>query len=81
MVDTDHAFRESGDIRIPLEKGLLNESGIIRLGEVINETKALNIHSTTFFKTVGMALFDLLTAEIVYKKAVEKNIGTTIDFS
>ena len=42
--------------------------------------KAIRETKTTFFKSVGMALFDLLTAEKVYQKAIEKGKGTQIDF-
>ncbi len=42
--------------------------------------KETEISGTTFFKSVGMALFDLLTAEKVYNKAIEKGIGTQVEF-
>lgn len=80
IIDTDHAKQESGDLRTPLENGFISETQIIRLGELINEEKEIDIAGTTFFKSVGMALFDLLTAEKVYERAIEKSLGTQIEF-
>jgi ornithine cyclodeaminase len=35
-------------------------------------------HGTTFFKTVGMALFDLTTAQLAYANAIQKGLGTPL---
>lgn len=79
IIDTDHAKHESGDIRIPLSSGKLSDTQIVRLGQVINNEINIDENSTTFFKSVGMALFDLLTAETIYEKALEKGIGTEVE--
>ena len=34
--------------------------------------------TTTLFKSVGMALFDVCAAKLVYDKAVEKGLGQQI---
>jgi len=80
VIDTNHAKTESGDVRIPLEKNLTVDDRIFRLGELINGTKQLDTTKTTFFKTVGMALFDLMAAQMVYEKALEKDLGTEVEF-
>ena len=40
----------------------------------------IDINKTTLFKTVGMALFDLITAIRIYERAEEKGIGTELEF-
>jgi ornithine cyclodeaminase len=80
VVDTPYAAEESGDLKIPLEKGLTGQSQIITLGKLINHEYSLDTGRTTFFKSVGMALFDLFAARKVYKNAVEKGIGIEVDF-
>lgn len=35
--------------------------------------------STKFFKSVGMALFDLMVAKSIYERALEKNVGTKVE--
>jgi ornithine cyclodeaminase len=79
VIDTPHTRNESGDVYIPIKNDWIKESQILRLGQLINGTKQINVSETTFFKTAGMALFDLLAAQMVYEKAVEKNIGTLIE--
>lgn len=80
IIDTELAKKETGDICIPLENNLLADKQILRLGQLINKEKQIDINKTTFFKSVGMALFDLMTAKTIYEKAIEKGIGTNIDF-
>jgi ornithine cyclodeaminase len=80
VIDTNHARTESGDVRIPLENNLITEDRIYRLGELMNGTKQLDVTKTTFFKIVGMALFDLMAAQMVYEKALEKDLGTEVEF-
>lgn len=76
----DLAKKESGDLRLPLENGLITEEQIFRLGQLINKKVSIDETGTTFFKSVGMALFDLVTAEMIYKKALEKGIGIEAEF-
>ena len=80
IIDTPLAKKESGDISIPLQKGLIDESNIFTLGKIINKEVNLDVTKTTFFKSVGMALFDLLAAKMIYEKAKERGIGTEVDF-
>ncbi|NOU60385.1 ornithine cyclodeaminase family protein [Marinifilum caeruleilacunae] len=77
-VDTPFAAFESGDIAKPLEKGLLGEKQVKPISNLVaNET--YDSSETSFFKSVGMALFDVLVAEYLYQKAIKENIGTQID--
>jgi len=80
VVDTPHAFEESGDLAVPLEKGLLRKDQMLTLGKIISGGETFDTSATTFFKSVGMALFDLLTAEMIYNKAKEKGTGNEIEF-
>ncbi len=80
FIDTPHAKNESGDITSPLSKGLFNEDQVFTLGKLINNEIGLSSCSTTFFKSVGMALFDLLTAEKIYQNAVDRGIGQKVNF-
>lgn len=79
VIDTPHTRKESGDVALPLKNHWIKETQILRLGELINETKSIDVSKTTFFKTAGMALFDLLAAQMIYEKAREKNIGIDVE--
>lgn len=80
-VDINYAKEESGEILVPLRENLLKEDQIVTLGQLIRsgEKPDRGKTGTTFFKTVGMALFDLAAARLVYECAVERGIGTVLD--
>ncbi len=80
IIDTPFAMKESGDISVPIEKGLIKKEDIYTLGSVMNKIVRINENGTTLFKSVGMALFDLITARLIYIKASEKNLGTSVEF-
>ncbi|MFO7891018.1 MAG: ornithine cyclodeaminase family protein [bacterium] len=80
FVDTDLAKQESGDLTAPLQKGWIDGKQVVPLGKLV--TGEANIDprgQTTLFKSVGMALFDLLTADYIYKKAKEEKVGIEVD--
>jgi len=79
-VDLEYAMEESGELLIPLETGLLREEQVETLGHLIasGEEPDRGDYGTTFFKTVGMALFDLTAARAAYQAAQEMGIGTEL---
>jgi ornithine cyclodeaminase len=79
-VDIDFAKEESGELMIPLQSGLLRESQLETLGHFIQacQPPARGPSGTTFFKTVGMALFDLTTARLAYANADKMGLGTEL---
>ena len=78
FVDTPHAKAESGDIRIPLSKGLIKDESVIPFNEVLKRPELKN-DGLNVFKSVGMALFDLTCAELIFKKVKEKGLGTELE--
>jgi ornithine cyclodeaminase/alanine dehydrogenase-like protein (mu-crystallin family) len=79
-VDIDFAKEESGELLIPLQKGILQEQQLETLGHFIQSGRApeRGTYGTTFSKSVGMALFDLTTARLAYAAACEKGLGTEL---
>lgn len=80
IIDTPLAMQESGDIAIPLKKGIIRREQIHTLGKLINGQVSLDENKTTLFKSVGMALFDLLTAKTIYTNALKNKIGQEVSF-
>jgi ornithine cyclodeaminase/alanine dehydrogenase-like protein (mu-crystallin family) len=79
-VDTPFAARESGDLKIPLEKGVLNEGKVRTLGSFINSIETIQcMAETSLFKSVGMALLDLVVAKHLFQAALEQGAGQKID--
>ena len=76
-IDVDFAMEESGDLIIPCEKGWFSKDNIQTLYPAIRD-RSIDRDKTTFYKSVGMALFDILVANNIYQKALERKIGQTI---
>lgn len=76
-IDTELAAEESGDLIVPVEKGWMTKEDYRVFGKVYEELVEADKTQvkTTLYKSVGMALFDLLVAEAIYKSALDKNIG------
>ncbi len=80
FVDVRFALEESGDLIHPLEMGLIKQKQVISIGSLISGKVTADTHSTTLFKLVGMALFDLFTAQWFYEKAVRLDAGESVFF-
>ncbi len=79
-VDTDHAIEESGDLVIPLKNHWVTREQVWTLGKLIKQTQEgkETHHETSFFKSVGMALFDVVVSDAIYRKAVEIKLGQVV---
>lgn len=84
FLDTRHGvLNESGDFIIPINQNKFSESDVSgELGEVImgKVPARENDSEITFFKSVGSAVLDLVTAKRIYEKALEVGIGQIIEF-
>lgn len=80
FVDVRFALEESGDLIHPIEMGLLKQKQVIPLGSLIRGQVSAATHGTTLFKMVGMALFDLFTAQWFYEKAIRLDAGEQVSF-
>jgi ornithine cyclodeaminase/alanine dehydrogenase-like protein (mu-crystallin family) len=65
-VDTLHGLHETGDLMVPLQKGVISKDRIVELSDLILGKCKLE-GNTQFFKSVGMAAFDLYGAQLVYE--------------
>jgi ornithine cyclodeaminase/alanine dehydrogenase-like protein (mu-crystallin family) len=79
-IDIDFAVEESGELIIPLQQGHLKGEQLETLGHFIQSGRPpeRGVDGTTFFKTVGMALFDLTTAQLAFENAAQKELGTRL---
>ncbi|MHA2335961.1 MAG: ornithine cyclodeaminase family protein [Candidatus Hodarchaeales archaeon] len=73
---------EAGDFIIPINEGIIKEDDIISIGEIItgNKSGRLKDNDITLFKSVGISVQDVAVSKLVYDRALEKGIGTNIDF-
>ncbi|MEA3317508.1 MAG: ornithine cyclodeaminase family protein, partial [Bacteroidota bacterium] len=77
--DTLFAKTETGDLANPIKNNFIDENKILTINKLIINN-IVKTEGTQAFKSVGMALFDVIVAKNIYEQAIEKNIGTRIDF-
>jgi ornithine cyclodeaminase/alanine dehydrogenase-like protein (mu-crystallin family) len=82
VVDSyESALKEAGDIVIPLNEGVIQRDTLYAsIDELVSEAKpAPDVDNRiTVFKAVGMALEDLVAADLAYKNATAKRLGTEV---
>lgn len=83
VVDTkEGALVETGDLIIPMKKGIISEGDIyaeleeIVAGKKSGRTSEIEI---TCWKAVGLAIEDAAAAKLVYNKAMKAGLGKEID--
>ncbi|MEK5440506.1 MULTISPECIES: ornithine cyclodeaminase family protein [unclassified Fredinandcohnia] len=83
VVDTIEGVKdEAGDLIIPAKKGLWSFSDLHgELGDLVSGAVSgrENKEEITFFKSVGIAYFDLAVAAAVYNKAITIGVGTQVE--
>jgi len=79
VVDDLAQASHSGEINMPLKKGILREEDIYgELSEIIVGRKEgrTSGEEVTVFDSTGLSLLDISVATLVYNKAKEKNVGS-----
>lgn len=79
----DAALVESGDVLMGIQEGRFGADHIAgELGQLVAGTVAgrTSDGEITIFKSLGMAVEDVTAADLAYRRAVEKNLGTEFEF-
>ncbi|MEN3328433.1 MAG: hypothetical protein V7638_3240 [Acidobacteriota bacterium] len=79
----ESALNEAGDYLLAANEGLITPESILgEIGELLIETKTGRTSSTeiTLFKSLGLAIEDVVSADYLYQKAKAQKTGTWIDF-
>lgn len=83
VVDSREAIMaECGDILLAIEEGSITQDPIHgEIGEVLAGSKAgrTGTAEITLYKSVGIAIQDVATANLVYAKALQRGIGTSVE--
>ena len=83
VVDSREAIMaECGDVLLAIqENAITSESIHAELGEVLAGSKRgrTRADERTIYKAVGIAIQDVATAEMIYRRAVEHRVGTTVE--
>lgn len=82
VVDSWEQAKHSGEINVPVSQGILKRNDIhAKLGEIIIGKKVgREKDEITIFDSTGLAVQDTVTAWQIYRKVLEKGVGTKFDF-
>lgn len=76
------ALEESGDLQIPIQEGVFSENELhAELGKIISGEFAgrENDEEITVFKSVGVAIVDIVIAKYFYEKALKQEAGVIVN--
>jgi ornithine cyclodeaminase len=76
-------LNEAGDYLLAAKEGLVTPESIQgEIGELLIGSKSGRRSATeiTLFKSLGLAIEDVMTANYLYNKAQAQNAGTWVDF-
>lgn len=79
----ESAINESGDYLLAAKEGLISTDSIVaEVGELLIGTKTgrNSVDEITVFKSLGLAVEDVASAEYLYEKALAQNSGTWVNF-
>ncbi|MEJ7173759.1 ornithine cyclodeaminase family protein [Staphylococcus caprae] len=71
---TEAAMEETGDLKVPQDEGVLTDDMLYsELGDIVSGKKAgrEDEKEVTLFKSVGLAIVDIVVAQYFYKKSLE----------
>lgn len=80
----ESALEEAGDLVVPIQDGMYSKEAIHgELGQIISGklTGRDNEHEVTIFKSVGLAIADIVIAKYFYDKACKNKVGVTVDLT
>jgi ornithine cyclodeaminase len=74
------ALVESGDVVLGIKDGLFSAEHIVaEIGDLVNGSEGRrNDTEVTIFKSLGLAVEDVTAADLAYRRAVERGIGTEL---
>ncbi|MFV0363772.1 MAG: ornithine cyclodeaminase family protein [Suipraeoptans sp.] len=72
-IELPYAMEESGDLAIPLKTNVITKDKVALISDYLadNSDKEIKEGETTYFKSVGMALFDICASRLLLEKAKE----------
>lgn len=76
-------LNEAGDYVLAAQEGAVTpESVVAEIGELVIGTKQgrTSPSDITLFKSLGLAIEDVVSAEYLFRKATAENVGTWVDF-
>jgi ornithine cyclodeaminase/alanine dehydrogenase-like protein (mu-crystallin family) len=78
-IDSEAARHEVGDVIGPVARGILNSTDVYFIGQLLSGRRSLERRGVTVYKTAGMALYDLVAAQLAYGAARQRGLGRELE--
>jgi ornithine cyclodeaminase/alanine dehydrogenase-like protein (mu-crystallin family) len=74
-------LKHAGDLQIPMREGILRESEVAEVAEVVAGRRPGRMHrdEITYYKSIGVPVQDIFTAQQIEARAIEAQIGTVLE--
>jgi ornithine cyclodeaminase len=74
-------LKNAGDLLIPSKEGALDLDRVVEIADLVakREVGRESEKEVTFYKSMGVPIQDLVTAQFVEERAIDRGIGTLID--
>ncbi|MCK4937962.1 MAG: alanine dehydrogenase [Methanosarcinales archaeon] len=82
VVDAVAQASHSGEVNVPISKGIFSVDEIYsELGQIVSGKKPGRESDAeiTVFDSTGLAIQDVVTADLIYRRAIERKLGTELD--
>ena len=81
VVDSLDNVRNAGDLVIPMAEGVIEEGQVAGIADVVAGRRSgrESDDEITYYKSMGVPIQDLITAQYIERRAEERDIGTVID--
>ena len=72
---------EAGDLIIPIGEGIISRDQVAQIAELVAGERPgrETVEEITYYKSIGVPIQDLITAQHIERRAVELDLGTVID--
>ncbi len=75
------SLANTGDLQAPLGDGVVTDSDIGEIADLVlgRRTGRQSVDEITYYKSIGVPIQDLITAQHIERRAADRGIGTVID--
>ena len=72
---------EAGDLLIPIDEGIIERDQVSQIAELVDGSRPGRAHADeiTYYKSIGVPIQDLVTAQHIERRALDLGLGTVID--
>ena len=72
---------EAGDLLIPIEEGIITRNQVAQIAELVDGERPgrETLEEITYYKSIGVPIQDLVTAQHIERRAKELELGTVVD--